>query len=146
MAKRKNYSDTTKLAILCTQSANDKLSENAIILDLQHIDIASCSYFVICDCNSTVQVRSIADNIIKNVTEHNQRKPRIEGLETSEWVILDFFDVVVHIFIKELRDYYKLEKLWADAKFFTVNDDAIMEETNYSDFKLEIENQKSENE
>jgi ribosome-associated protein len=146
LAKRKNYSNTEKLAILCAQSASDKLAENTIILDLQKIDIAPCGIFVICDCKSTVQVRSVADNIINNIAEHSLRKPRTEGLETAEWVILDFFDVVVHIFTKELREYYKLEKLWADAKFYTVSEDAHFVETNYEDFKLETENSINENE
>lgn len=140
MTKKKTYSNSQKLAILCTQAAQDKLAENAVILDLNKIDIASSNFIVVCDCKSTVQVKSVADSIMDNIVDHDLPKPRIEGMETAEWVILDFFDVVVHIFVSELRGYYKLEKLWADSDFYTVDEDAELVESNYSDLKLEIEN------
>ncbi len=140
MTKKKKYSDAQKVAILCAQAAQDKLAENAVILDLHKIDIASSNFIMVCDCKSTVQVKSVADNILNNITEHDLPKPKIEGMETAEWVILDFFDVVIHIFISELRSYYKLEKLWADSEFYIVNDDAELVETSYSDVKIEIEN------
>lgn len=146
MTKKINKSDTEKLAILCAQSANDKLAENTIILDLQKISIASTGFFVICDCKSTVQVKSVTDHIINQIVDHNLKKPKIEGLENADWVILDFFDVVVHIFVNELREYYKLEKLWADAKFYKVTDEAQLIETNYTDFKLEFETSINKNE
>ncbi len=139
MINNSKYSDSQKLAILCTQSAQDKLAENAIILDLNDIEIASSKYIVICDCKSTVQVKSVAESILDNIVDHELPKPRIEGMETAEWVILDFFDVVVHIFISDLRGYYKLEKLWADSNFYTVNEDAELVESSYSELKLEIE-------
>jgi ribosome-associated protein len=138
--KKKKYSDSQKLAILCAQAAQDKLAENTVILDLHEIDIASSNFLVICDCKSTIQVKSVAENILDNIIDHQLPKPRIEGLETAEWVILDFFDVVVHIFISELRNYYKLEKLWADSEFFLVNDDAELVSSSYSELKIEIEN------
>ncbi len=140
MTKKKKYSDSQKLAILCTQAAQDKLAENAVILDLHNIDISSSNFIVVCDCKSTVQVKSVADSIMDSIVEHDLPKPRIEGMETAEWIILDFFDVVVHIFISELRGYYKLEKLWADSDFYTVNEEAELVESNYSDLKLDIEN------
>lgn len=145
MTKKKKYSDSQKLAILCTQAAQDKLAENAVILDLNKIDISSSNFIVVCDCKSTVQVKSVADNILNNIVDHKLPKPRIEGMETAEWVILDFFDVVVHIFITELRGYYKLEKLWADAEFYTVSDDAELVESSYSDLILDTENTIDEN-
>lgn len=139
MTKKITYDNSQKLAILCAQSADDKLAENTVILDLQKIDISSSKYLVICDCRSTIQVKSVADNILNQVVDHHLVKPKMEGLETAEWVILDFFDVVVHIFTDELRNYYKLEKLWADADFYTVSEDADLVETEYSNIKIEIE-------
>lgn len=140
MTKKNNYDNSQKLAILCAQSAQDKLAENTVVLDLQNIEISSSKYLVICDCKSTIQVKSVADNIINQIVEHDLVKPKLEGLESAEWVILDFFDVVVHIFVDELRNYYKLEKLWADAQFYRVSEEADLLETNYSDIKLELEN------
>lgn len=136
---QKNYSDTEKLSILCAQSAEDKLAENIIILNLTKIDIAPSDMFVICSCDSNTQVRSVSENILKNITEHNLIKPKVEGLEHSEWVILDFFDVVVHVMNKNHREFYNLEKLWADADFYKINDDADLVEVTYKDFKKELE-------
>lgn len=146
MTRKKIKENAEKLAILCAQSAKDKLAENTIILNLQDVDIASCDYFVICDCKSTVQVKSVTENILNQIIDHQLTKPKIEGLENAEWVILDFFDVVVHIFVSELRDYYKLEKLWSDAKFYTVSDDADLIDSDYSEFMTVYENSKIENE
>lgn len=139
LTKKKVYSESQKLAILCAQAAEDKLAENAVILDLQKIEISSSNFIVICDCKSTVQVKSVADNILDEIVGHSLVKPRMEGLENAEWVILDFFDVVIHIFTTELRGYYKLEKLWADAEFFKVSEDAKLIEIDYEDVKLDIE-------
>ena len=91
-----------------------------------------------------MQVKSVTDNILQNIADHDLRKPKIEGLENAEWVILDFFDVVVHIFLKETREYYLIEKLWADSQFFKVNEKADLVKTNYADFKLEFGNSENE--
>lgn len=141
---KNTLTDSEKLAILCAQAAEDKLAENTIILDLNEITIASSKYLVICNCPSTTQVKSITDNILNEAVNHGLKKPRIEGQENSEWVILDFFDVVVHIFLSENRAYYKLEKLWADANFYTVNENAELLDTEYESIKVELE--KIENE
>jgi ribosome-associated protein len=140
----KNLTDTEKLAVLCAQAAEDKLAENIILLDLSEIKIASSNYLVICNCSSTTQVKTVADNILNETTKHKLKKPKVEGIENSEWVILDYFDVVVHVFIDEQRAFYKLEKLWADADFYSVDDEAKLIETQYENIKLELE--KIENE
>lgn len=141
---KNNLTDSEKLAILCAQAAEDKLAENTVILDLNEITIASSKYLVICNCPSTTQVKSITDNVLNEAVKHGLKKPRIEGNENSEWVILDFFDVVVHVFINEQRAYYKLEKLWADAQFYIVSENAELMSTEYESIKLELE--KIENE
>ena len=95
MTINNKLTDTEKLAILCAQAAEDKLAENIVLLDLNQITIASSKYLVICNCSSTTQVKSVTDNILNEAIKHELKKPRVEGLENSEWVILDFFDVVV---------------------------------------------------
>lgn len=91
------------------------------ILDLKKIETAVCKYFVICSGTSNTHVSSIADSVKKNVSKEVQEKPwHIEGLNTSEWVLLDYSDIVVHVFQEETREFYRLEDLWGDAKIRTI--------------------------
>lgn len=94
----------------------DKKGKNIVSLDLTGFDGAICSYFVICNADSTTQVAAIAANVEKEMEEKTGEKVwRVEGLDNSLWVVMDYTDVMVHIFQTELRDFYKLEELWADA-------------------------------
>lgn len=72
-------------------------------------------FFVICDGASARQVRAIADNVLEKLRGHRQRAWHVEGYEEASWVLLDYIDVVVHIFYKDIRDFYSLERLWQDA-------------------------------
>ena len=91
------------------------------ILDLKKIETAVCKYFVICSGTSNTHVSSIADSVKKNVSKEVQEKPwHIEGLNTSEWVLLDYSDIVVHVFQEQTREFYRLEDLWGDAEIRTI--------------------------
>ncbi len=91
------------------------------ILNLKKIETAVCKYFVICSGTSNTHVSSIADNIKKNVSKEIQEKPwHIEGLNTSEWVLIDYSDIVVHVFQEKTREFYRLEDLWGDAEMRTI--------------------------
>ncbi len=116
-----HLTDTQKLTILTAQLADDKLAQDVFILELKEIDVAAADYFVVATCESNNQVQAITNLILEKCVEYELKKPRIEGIEQGEWVILDFFDVVIHLFIKEVRAFYKIEKLWGDAKFYTVD-------------------------
>jgi ribosome-associated protein len=86
------------------------------ILDLRVIDNVACKYFIICSGNSSTQVNAITGSIRKCVSKEIGEKPwHIEGLENSKWVLMDYIDVVVHIFNEEAREYYKIEELWEEA-------------------------------
>ncbi|MFH1051713.1 MAG: ribosome silencing factor [bacterium] len=112
---------TTKgLAAFCGKIAVEKLATNVLILDLTAIDSAPTDYFVICTSNSEMQSKAITDEVNQKCRDMGIDKPRAEGLTTSYWVLLDFFDVVMHIMLPEARNFYQLEKLWGDAKFYTV--------------------------
>lgn len=124
MTKLSKPRSSKGLAVLCARIAEDKLAHDTLILELSKIEVAQCDYFVICSCDSDVQVRAIADEIQYSVKKLDFNPPRMEGLEASQWVILDFFDVVVHIMLKSSRNYYKLEKLWADSQFMHLNEKA----------------------
>ena len=91
------------------------------ILDLKKIETAVCKYFVICSGTSNTHVSSIADSVKKIVLKEIQEKPwHIEGLNTSEWVLLDYSDIVVHVFQEQTREFYRLEDLWGDAEIRTI--------------------------
>lgn len=126
--------DSQKLAVLCAQLADDKLANYIVVLDLNELESSPASFFVLCSCESTAQVNAVKDLILENAKNYRLVKPRVEGDEISEWVVIDFFDVVVHIMLQELRDFYKIEKLWSDAKFYTVNNDAYLVEAEYKDY------------
>ncbi len=95
----------------------DKKGEDIVVLDLREIDGAICDYFVIATGHSTVQVAAIADGVEDTMFERLKEKViRIDGLRGAQWVAMDYGNVMVHIFLEEVRDFYKLEELWADAK------------------------------
>ena len=101
--------------------ALSKKAHNVVILDLRKLTSMS-DFFVICSADSDTQVRAIADAIRDGSAEAGERVWHDEGYGESTWVLLDFVDVVVHVFYKETRSFYNLEKLWGDAKFEHVED------------------------
>jgi len=87
------------------------------ILNLSSIENAVCDYFIICTGDSSTQVSSIASSIDKVTRKNIQEKPwHNEGSTNSEWILLDYVNVVVHIFYRETREFYNIEGLWADAE------------------------------
>lgn len=99
----------------------EKKAENIKVIDLTEIDAAVCDYFIISNANSNIQVKAIADSIQKETLETLEDKPwHKEGTETSEWVLMDYVNVVAHIFQTPVRDFYALEELWGDAKITSI--------------------------
>ena len=87
------------------------------ILDLKNIETAVCKYFVICSGTSNTHVSSVSENVRKFVSKEIQQKPwNTEGQSTSEWILLDYSDIVVHVFQEQTRAFYTLEDLWGDAE------------------------------
>ena len=96
--------------------AEEKKAKKPIVLDIRGISSFS-DYFVICHGDSEPQVKAIADNIRKKTPN----KPRyIEGYEKQNWILIDYFDIVVHIFKSDFREYYAIEKLWGDAPILNI--------------------------
>ena len=92
------------------------------ILDLREIDNAACDYFVICNGNSNTQVNAIVNSIQKTVSKSIKDKPwHVEGTDNAEWVLMDYVNIVVHVFQKHIREYYNIESLWGDAKITTIH-------------------------
>ena len=91
--------------------------EEINILDLRKIEARVCDYFVICEGGSNTQVNAIVNSISKKVSKSLKDKAwGIEGMENSEWVLMDYIDVIVHVFQKHKREFYDIEGLWGDAK------------------------------
>jgi ribosome-associated protein len=107
--------DSLSLARLAVAAAADKKAENILLLDLRGLSTMA-DYFVVCSGASERQLRAIADSIESSVDEHRLRPAHhVEGLSGGGWILVDYGDVVVHIFSPSLRAYYNLEALWSKA-------------------------------
>ncbi|MBX2844686.1 MAG: ribosome silencing factor [Saprospiraceae bacterium] len=105
------------LSELIVGAIQDKKGKKIVQLDLRNIEEASADYFVVCEANNPVQVRAIAENVIREVKEQTgEIAIGKEGTTVGEWVLVDFFNVVVHVFYEPIRQVYLLEDLWGDAK------------------------------
>ncbi len=113
---KKKSAASGKLKDLVIESILDKKGEAVVSLDLRKINDAVCDYFVICEATTTVQVKAIAEHVVDNVKEKSGERPwHKEGFQNLDWILLDYVDVVVHVFRSEIREFYQLEELWADA-------------------------------
>ena len=115
--------DEKVLIEVIAAAIQDKKGKGVVSLDLSGMDGAICSHFVVCNADSTTQVSAIADAVEEAVYLKLGENPwRVEGKQTGLWVAMDYIDDVVHIFQTDLRDYYKLEELWADAPMVEYED------------------------
>ncbi len=115
----KNLEDFTskELVDAVVEGIQEKKGVNIVILDMTKIDNTICDYFVICDGDSNVHVDAVADSVNDYVRKKlNDRPVHVEGKENAEWILIDYVDVIVHIFQRSIREFYNLEGLWADAK------------------------------
>lgn len=118
MAKKTVKGDTEKLLEEIIEAMQDKKAKDIVSINLSKIENSITKYFVICNGTSTTQVDGIYDSVIEKINEILNIKPfHKEGYENSEWILIDYFDIVVHIFIDDIRKFYKLEELWADGVF-----------------------------
>jgi ribosome-associated protein len=114
-----NTSRSPEQAIFIAQSAKDKKAEDVLVLEVG--DLTSIAdYFIFASGDSERQVRGLAAFIEKEMTLKYHTHPVIEGKETANWILLDYGDIIVHIFKTDIRQYYALEKMWADAPQITI--------------------------
>lgn len=106
--------EATALAVLAATAADDKLAEDVIVLDVTDA-IGICDVFVIASARNPRQVKAVAEEVEERVGATGRRPTAVEGLDTCRWVLLDYGDVVVHVFHSEERDYYRLERLYRDC-------------------------------
>lgn len=107
--------DSKKLALLCRDLADNRKAENIVVLDVREVSSVT-DYFVIASGTSEPHLRAIVEEITTRLREEHEVRPRaVDGGLKTAWVVLDFFDVIVHVMRQDVRDRYDLETLWGDA-------------------------------
>ena len=115
MQKMKASAD--ELIALILEGIEDVKGVDINLLDLREIENTVCDYFIICNGTSNTHVNAIVSSVQKKVSKALQDKPwHVEGSENAEWVLMDYVNVVVHVFQKHIREFYDIEGLWGDAK------------------------------
>jgi len=114
---------TLQLVNTITKGIQEKKGSNIVVADMKNIDGAICNYFIVCQGNSPSQVEAITESIGDMArTELGEKPARVAGLENAQWVAMDYGDVMVHVFLPDLREYYDLEHLWEDAQLTHIAD------------------------
>jgi ribosome-associated protein len=110
-----DWMDSKKLALLCRELADNKKAENIVVLDVREVSSVT-DYFVVASGTSEPHLRAITDEITDKLrTEHEIRPRAVDGTLQTAWVVLDYFDVIVHVMRADVRAHYNLEGLWGDA-------------------------------
>ena len=118
---QKGKANQDELIALILQGIEEVKGNDINLLDLREIENTVCDYFIICNGSSNTQVKAIVGSIQKTVSKAIKDKPwHVEGEDNAEWVLMDYVNVVVHVFQKQVREYYDIEGLWGDAKFTTI--------------------------
>lgn len=113
----KKEKETDQLITQIIRGIEDVKGQDIEILDLREIENTVCDYFIICNGTSNTQVNAIVNSVQKTVSKALKEKPwHVEGSDNSEWILMDFVHVVVHVFQKHIREFYDIEGLWGDAK------------------------------
>lgn len=103
------------------RAADEKKAENLVILDVHKLTSLT-DYFVFCSGNNPRQNKSIAEEIKQSLVASKERPSHLEGMQNATWILMDYGDIIIHIFMPEVRDFYDLEGLWADAKRLDVQE------------------------
>ncbi|MBS4014568.1 MAG: ribosome silencing factor [Bacteroidetes bacterium] len=114
--EKENLLEIENILHFAIEGILNKKGLDVVCIDLKKINSSVCDYFVICHGTSNTHVNALADSVEDEVRNNTGQKPTYrEGFANAEWILLDFIDVVVHIFQEDIRNFYKLESLWADA-------------------------------
>ncbi len=121
--KTSTPSQTTSLLDAIVEGMQEKKAKNITILNISKLENRVTDYFVVCDADSKTHVKSIADSIEDVVIKlTNEKAYHTEGHQNSEWILIDYINIVAHVFLKETREFYNIEGLWGDADITTIND------------------------
>ncbi|WP_374948458.1 ribosome silencing factor [Mucilaginibacter sp.] len=117
MVKSKVLNESAYISELAIHGMQEKKGNDLVRLDLRSVNSSVADYFVICHADSATQVKAIANSVEEEIYKAMQQDPwRKEGLEHGEWILLDYIDVVIHIFRTDKREFYGVEDLWGDAE------------------------------
>ncbi|MDB5005360.1 MAG: ribosome silencing factor RsfS [Mucilaginibacter sp.] len=117
MVKNKAINESAYISELAIHGIQEKKGNDIVRLDLRNLHSSVTDYFVICHADSATQVKAIANSIEEEVYKALKQDPwRKEGLEYGEWILLDYINVVIHVFRTDKREYYGVEELWGDAE------------------------------
>ncbi len=107
-----------------TKGIQEKKGKRIVVVDLTDVDGAICNYFIICQGSSPTQVDAITESVAEMVRKELNEKPtKVAGQENAQWVAMDYVDVMVHIFLPDVREYYDMEHLWEDAPMTWIPDE-----------------------
>ena len=125
MVKRKKKTDTSDFLMeIIIKGMQEKKGKNIVSLNMKNIEHAVSDYFIICHGTSNTQVQAIAESVENEILATIGLKPwHREGVQNAEWILLDYVDVVVHIFQENFRNFYLIERLWADAEVKQIEED-----------------------
>lgn len=128
MGKKRKVLDVESLVESIVDAILDKKGKEVTSLEIGKLPNSVCDYFIICHADSTTQVHAIAENVEVKIKENlNEKVWKSAGYDNSIWVVLDYVNVVVHIFQTEWRSFYKIEELWADAQTKLYTDEPVSE-------------------
>lgn len=121
MAKKRKGANAEKLSEIIVKGMQEKKAADIVVMDLRNVKNAVADFFVVCSGSSDKQLDAISDSIDAEVFKALKENPwHIEGKNNKEWMLLDYIDVVAHVFRKDRRDFYALEKLWGDAEIVAI--------------------------
>ncbi len=107
----------SKIFTTIIKAIQEKKGENIVSLDLRKIPEAVADFFILCEANSNTQVKAIADFVEEEVRKHTEETPyKHEGFTAQQWILVDYVNIVVHVFMPETRKFYSLEEMWSDAE------------------------------
>lgn len=131
MKKNLKKDPAKPLAEIIVKGIQEKKGHDIVCLNLTKINSTICDYFIICHGDSHRQVEAIADSIEEQVWKASGEKPwHKEGKQNSEWILMDYVNVVAHVFLKDVRDFYNLEGLWADAAILRISENGSFTDKN----------------
>ena len=122
--KEKRNISSEELSQLVVKGMQERKATNIVVMDMRNVKNAFTDYFVVASGTSDTQVEAIAESVDREVWEATRNNPRsTEGKANREWILVDYYDVIVHVFKKDRREFYKLEELWGDAEFTYVEEE-----------------------
>lgn len=121
--KSSSPKQTSSLLDAIVDGMQERKARNIVILNLSEIENRVTDYFVICDADSNTHVNSIADSVEDTVMKHTGEKPyHSEGRQNGEWILIDYINIVAHVFLRDAREHYNVEGLWGDAQITRIED------------------------